>query len=169
MKCRIPFNKKGLSIDEAIPFVIFILIAVFGVFLYNINENVKGKQLTTDIQMQKDILNGHGILMDYLKQSDEQGNNKADFIAKHIIEKDYDNIKKDLTEYFSKNIGNINWYIEVKDSSNNLIFPQLTNSQYSSHEQYSSTQITYSVAFASIPVYGQESSYISIELFFSNK
>ena len=166
MKYKICANKKGIRIDDAVPIVIFIFVAAFIIVFFRINEKIKGDKIITDIQHQKDILVGHGVLMSYISITDDKGSNKADFISRSIVEKNYDGLKQDITEYFRKKIGNVNWYIDVKDSSKNLIL-SLTNAQYSPQEQYSSTQVSYPVASVFIPTNRLESKYISIELFFS--
>ena len=158
-------NKKGIGIDDTIAFIIFLFIAAIGLFFFRFNENLKSAELVDDIKLQKDIQSGHEVLMEYLSKIDENGNSKADFISKSIIEKNNEILKKDLMDYFGKRLENLNWYIEVKDSSGNLIFPALTNAHYSPQEQYSSTKVANSVSSMIIPIKNQN--YISLELFFA--
>ena len=108
------------------------------------------------------------ILLDlkYLAKIDGNGNNKADFISKSITQKDYDAVKQDITQYFNSKFGNFNWYVDIKDSSKKLVMPTITNVQFSPQEQYSSTQSAFLVSSVSIPVNGQEPTYVTIELFF---
>lgn len=156
-------NRKGIGIDDAVPLIIFIFIAAFGIFLFNINEKIKSENLVEDIQLQKDILEGYEILMGYLRNVDEQGNNKADLISKSYIEKDYENLKKDLKEYFDKKLAYLPlWYIDIIDSSGNNIFSIQSTNYYSGYEQSKVAE----VGFVLIPVNGLESQYIKIKLFF---
>ena len=156
-------NRKGIGIDDAVPMIIFIFIAAFGIFLFNINEKIKSENLVEDIQLQKDILEGHEILMEYLRNVDEQGNNKADFISKSYIEKYYENLKKDLKEHFDKRLNYLPlWYIDIIDSSGNNIFSIQSTNYYSGYEQSKVTE----VGFVLVPVNGLESKYIKIKLFF---
>ena len=164
MRLKILYSKKGISTDEAVPFVIFIIVAVFGIFLFNINERVKGNQLVNDIQIQKDISGGHNLLINYLKQTDDQGN-KQDFIAKSVINKNYVSLKTDLDSYFSKNLINPNWYLEIKDSSKKIVF-KLDKIAFSADDP-SLGHKTYSVGFVVVPINNQDQDYISIELFFA--
>ena len=117
------------------------------------------------IQREKDIVDGHEALMEYLTKVHENGN-KADFISKLVIEKKYDVVKQDITDHFNQKLDNMNWHIDVKDSQGKLILPSITNTQYSPQEQYTSTQSTYRVASAFIPL-DDQANYILIELFFS--
>lgn len=167
LKRKIFADKKGIGIDDAMPIIIFIFVAAFILVFFKINEKVKSGKSIDDIQRQKDILEGQSILMSYIKAVDNDGKNKADFISKSIVEKNYDGLKQDITEYFSKKIGNQNWYVDVKYSSNNLILPSITNAKYSPQEQYSSMQTAYPVASVYLPISGSNSKPIFIELFFS--
>lgn len=163
LKYKIFNNKKGF-IDEFIPAVVFIIVAALAIFLLRISEHVKSDSLIKDIQVQKDIIYGHNLLIEYLLQIDEQDNSKADTISKAVIENNNDIIKQELAAYFGKKLAGVNWYIDVKDSENNLIFPTLSNAQYSPQEQYSSTQEAYQVDMTLVPISGTD--YIYIELFF---
>ena len=161
MKYKILDNKKGIGIDDAVPLVIFFFIAAFGVFLFNVNEKVKGQRLISDIQFQKDILNGHEILIEYITKIDEQGN-RAEFIAKSYLEKDYDKIKKDMKEYFDIKLANFPaWYIDLVDSSQQEIFSIQSDNYHSAHDQLNFVQIT----SIHVPVNSQQSMYLQIKLF----
>lgn len=164
MKYKICANKKAL-VDEAIPVIIFIFVAAIVIVAFRINENVKSESVVEDIQLQKDIVDGHVILMGYLNKIDEQGSNKAGFISKLIREKNYEPLKQDITEYFNKRLD-LRWYIDVKDSFGNFIFPTLSNAQFSPQEQYASTKTANKVASALLPINSPDISYISIELYF---
>lgn len=166
LKRKISYNKRGISIDEAVPFVIFIIVVTFGIFLYSISEHVKGNSLKTDIQTQINILNGNNLLLDYIRQIDDKGNSKSDLISKYITEKKYDDLKNDLKEYLNKNSPNSNWYAEVKDSSQNVII-KLNNIGYLADDQYL-TQVPYQVGSVFVPINNPEHSYISIELSFAS-
>ena len=165
MKYKIYDNKKGIGIDDAVPLIIFIFVAAIGIFLFRVNENIKSNKLIEDIQTQKDIIEGHEVLISYLRKIDEQGNSKADSISKLVIEKNYEILKKDLTDYFGKRLEYLNWYIEVKESSGKLLFPALANAQYSPQEQYSSTQVAHLVASVLVSISNKD--HILIELFFA--
>ena len=167
MKHKIFADKKGIGIDDAVPIIISIFVAALVIVVFTINEKVKSNKLIDDIQRQKDILEGQSILMSYIRSVENDENSKADFISKSIIEKNYDVLKQEITEYFNKKIGNINWYVDVKDSSNYLVLPSITNAKYSPQEQYSSTQIAYPVASVYLPISGSGTKPIFIELFFS--
>ncbi len=163
MKYKIYDNRKGIGIDDAVPLIIFIFIAVFGIFIFNISEKVKSENLVEDIQIQKDILEGHEILMVYLTTSDVQMNNKADLISQSYTEKNYENLKKDLKEHFDKKLAYLPlWYIDIIDQSGNNIFSIQSTNYYSGYEQSKVAE----VGFVLIPVYGLESQYIRIKLFF---
>jgi len=160
-------NKKGIGIDDAVPIIIFIFVAALVIVFIRINEKVKHDKIIEDIQRQKDALEGNSILMSYIKTVDEHGNNKADFISKSITGKNYDALTQDIKEYFTKKGIDKNWYVDVKDASNNLIFPSISDTKYSPQEQYSSTQTAYPVASVVIPINGFEPGYVHIELYFS--
>lgn len=164
-KFRMYANKKGVGIDDTIAFIIFIFVAAIGIFFFRFNEDVKSAALADDIVFQKDILKGHEALMEYMSKADKQ-NNKADLVSKYAAEKNYDALKRDINDYFSKKLVDLNWYIEVKDSSGNLLFPALTNAQYTSaQEQYASTKVARSVALVIVPISNQD--YNMIELTFA--
>ena len=168
MRYKIIANKRGIGIDDAVPIIIFIFVAAFVLVFFKINEKVKSDKIIDDAQRQKDIIEGHEALIGYVTSIDNQGNSKADFISKSIAGKNYDSLKQDISEYFNKKIGNINWYVDVKDSSKNLVMPSITNAQYSLQEQYLSTQVAYQVASVYLPISGSGTKPISIELFFQD-
>ncbi len=156
-------NKKGIGIDDTIAFIIFIFIAAIGIFFFRFNENVKSAGIVEDIKLQKDTLYVHQVLIEYLSKIDEQGNNKADFISKSVIEKDYEKLKKDMKEYFDIKLAPYSiWYIDLIDSSHKSLF-SLQNDAYSSaSEQYKDTQFV----SVFIPVYNTAPGYIQIQLFY---
>lgn len=162
LKSRISNNKKGIAIDDAIAMIIFMFVVVMGVFAFNINEKIKGKILTTDIQFQKDVLAGQEALADYILESSGD-DTKADFIGKSSISKDYEAIRKDMAQHFSKKLSGVKWFIDFKDSSQNIIF-QLQSTSFSPVGEYQSTEAPYLVAALTIPITGID--YTSIELFF---
>jgi len=169
LKSKIYNNKKGIGIDDALPIIIFIFIAALVIGFLKINDKVKSDRTIENIQRQKDILEGHQTLMEYLNKLDEQDSNKEDFISKSIMAKDYDAIKQDVTQYFNGKLGNLGWYLEIRDSTENLVMPVITNAQFSQQEQYSSTQSAFSVSSVLIPINEQVPTYITIELFFLSK
>ncbi|MBI2541385.1 hypothetical protein HYV80_01625 [Candidatus Woesearchaeota archaeon] len=162
LKPRISSNKRGIAIDDTIAVLIFLFIAVMGIFAFNINEKVKGKILTTDIQFQKDIIAGQEALAYYIHEP-HGDSTKADFIAKSIISKDYEAIRKDMSQYFGNKLSGTKWSMYFKDSSQNIIF-QLQSTSFSPTEEYSSTESPYLVASLTVPITGVD--YTSIEIIF---
>ena len=160
MRFRILNSKKGIAIGDAVAMIIFLLVAAFGVFFFHINEDVKGKALVTDIQLQKDKLSGHEVLVGYMEDSD-----KSDLLAQAVIGKNYDALKNDMGQYFSGKLAGIQWHIDVKDSSNNLLFQ--IKSIVSNPVDFEVIQVEgapYFIDSIVIPVSGAD--YISIDLKF---
>ncbi|MBS3096597.1 hypothetical protein J4480_04110 [Candidatus Woesearchaeota archaeon] len=164
MKHKIFDNKKGIG-EEAFHIIIVLVIGALTIGFFKISDKIKSDKAMEAIQREKDIVDGHEALMEYLTKVHENGN-KADFISKLVIEKKYDVVKQDITDHFNQKLDNMNWHIDVKDSQGKLILPSITNTQYSPQEQYTSTQSTYRVASAFIPL-DDQANYILIELFFS--
>lgn len=160
MKYKTFNNKKGIGIDDAIPIIIFIFVAALVIFVLRINDIGKSSKIKDDIQHQKDILDGHQALMEYLARIDEQGN-KADFISKSINKKDYESIKKDMEKFFGEKLSYLpEWDIDVVDTSQKNILSVKSTNYYSGYELHQVSQ----VASVAIPINGQQ--YITIKLFF---
>lgn len=163
MRSKILNNKKGIGIGDMVAIIIFFSVVILVVYFFNINENVKGKILSTDIQSQKDIVSGHEALVDYLREMDGSST-KADIIAKSILEKNYELAKKDMTQYFSKKLSGVEWYIDVKDSSQKLLFQIQSSSLVLGGDYTASGGVPYFITSIIVPIIG--ANYISIELFF---
>lgn len=163
MKSKIYNNKKGIG-EEVFHIIIFIFIAALVIGFFKVNDKIKSSKVMDAIQRQKDMLDGQAALIGYLTKLDENGN-KADLISKSIIDKKYDVVKQDITQHFTQKLENMNWYVDIKDSSGNIILPSITNAQYSPQEQYASTGSTFMVASALLPI--NNFNYVLIELFFS--
>ena len=158
MKCKIFANKKGIGIDDAVPLIIFIFVAALVVVVFRINEQIKSDKLVASEERQKQIVEGHEILMAYLMQIDDQGNNKADFLSNSYLKGNYNDLKKDLNEYFRIKLAHIPiWYIEIIDPSKKKIIVQGEASDYFMEK--------YRVASGSIPVNGLSDN-IKIEMYF---
>ena len=100
-------------------------------------------------------------MIEYITKIDEQGN-RAEFIAKSYLEKDYDKIKKDMKEYFDIKLANFPaWYIDLVDSSQQEIFSIQSDNYHSAHDQLNFVQIT----SIHVPVNSQQSMYLQIKLF----
>ena len=102
MKCKIFANKKGIGIDDAVPLIIFIFVAALVVVVFRINEQIKSDKLVASEERQKQIVEGHEILMAYLMQIDDQGNNKADFLSNSYLKGNYNDLKKDFNVVYDK-------------------------------------------------------------------
>jgi len=152
-------NKKGIGVDDAVPLIIFIFVAAFGIFFFKLYEEAKSDKAIEDIQKQKNILEGHEVLIGYLKIFDEKGIDKAELITKSYIENDYKNLKEDMEKYFSARLGRLPaWHINVNYPNKNNIF-------YLQGGNYHSLQ--YNLVQADsifIPIHGSKPEYITLQL-----
>lgn len=162
MKYKIYNNKKGIGVDDAVPLIIFIFVVAFGVFFFKLYEQGKSDKTIDNIQRQKNILEGHGILMDYLRIVDENGNNNADLISKSYNQKDYSNLKKDVEIYFNSKLKLDylqEWRIELVDSGQNIFL-------FAQSRGYSpKMDAIYQADSVFIPVKGLKSQLITLNLF----
>lgn len=159
------YSKKGIAIADYLPIFVVIFIITIGIFFFRINEKVRNERQLEEIQNQKDIIDGHAILIEYLIKEDEQGINKADLIFKAHIEKNYETIKEDMDAYFSNKLSHLpSWYLGLYDSSQNLIFAVQKSGSYTGLEQLEATR---EVAIEITPVNNGKPDYITLRLFFS--
>jgi len=158
LKCKIFANKKGIGIDDAVPLIIFIFVAALVVVVFRINEQIKSDRLVTSVEQQKQIVEGHEILLAYLMQVDDNGGNKADFISNSYLKGNYDELKKDMNEYFRVKLAHVPiWQLEIIDPSKKKMTLQGDASDYFLKR--------YRVTSVSIPVQGLPD-YIKIDMFF---
>ncbi|MBI2654707.1 hypothetical protein HYX02_07940 [Candidatus Woesearchaeota archaeon] len=164
MKYKILNNKKGIGFDDFWSITaVFIFAALIIVFIWLSDKRTSAKTLD-DILLQKSIQEGHEALFSYLRQVDDKGSSKADFIAKLASEKNYDAIKQDMVKHLGNELAHRSWHIGAFDSSKNGILT-LTNTQHFQYGQYFSLQL-YPVAKAVIPFNKEPSEYITIQLSF---
>ncbi|MEK6984466.1 MAG: hypothetical protein AABX33_07875 [Nanoarchaeota archaeon] len=166
MKYKIFDSKRGIAEDETIPFIIFVFIAAFGIFLFSINERIKSNELIGDIQLQKYALNGHEVLIEYVSQIDEKGERKIDSISKYYIEKNYDSLKKDIQDFFDIKLAHLpEWYVDAIDSFGEKIFTAQGSYYLSETQNYAQ----YQVGSIIIPANGDDSRYIQLKLFYGRQ
>lgn len=160
LKCKISKNKKGIGIDDALPLIVFILVAAFVIFVFQINYNVKLDKTIKSIQQPKDEMYGHETLLNYLSQIDSNGNSKAKIISELYLDEKYDQIKLDLQTYFKPRLEPIpRWDIDIITEYNELII--FTRGGYSAN---SDKRLIDSIK---IPVNSHEPTYLTIQLFMS--
>lgn len=160
MKYKIHDNRKGIGIEEAIPWVFVIFVFTFAIIFFKINENIKNDKLIDDIERQKEILKAHGVLMSYLMKINEQGKANADLIAESYYGNNYQNLMADMKSYFNNKLSNIPaWHIEVLTQSDKNLF-------FIENEHYYPAQDKYPVASAIVPINGKQLSYIKININF---
>lgn len=153
-------NKRGIGIDDAVPLIIFIFVAAFGISFFKIYDNSKIDKNTYNLQIQKNVLNVHEILIQYLKEFDKNGNNNADFLSKSYIEKDYEKLKKIMEKDFSARLADFPaWHINLDGPNQKTLF-------YLERDGYDpkNNQIIESDPIF-IPVIGQKSQYLTLRLF----
>lgn len=158
MKYKIYSNKKAIGIDDAVPLIIFLVIAAFVIVFFRINEKITSNRIANDIEAQKEILDGDNVLVNYLRGFDDKGNTNADLLSKSFMKNYYDDVKKSMQAYFDKELSNIQaWHIDVTTKSNEF-FVESTD--------YQLTQPKDEIAIAIIPAIGKESQYIQLVLYF---
>ena len=154
-------SKKGIGIDDAVPMIIFILVAVFAIFLFRINEEIKNQDKIDEIKYQGKILDGHEVLINYLIQVDDNDNTRSYFLSTSYTEGNYDILKEDMREYFESKLSpyTLKWRLELVDPSGKEIFSM----------EKLGTGVVFrmdQVASVSIPIDDDEYSYVTLKLYF---
>ena len=151
-------GKKAIGIDDAIPLIIFIFVAAFGIIFLKISEKSRAERSMDDIQLQKDMLQGQEVLMGYLRKSDADGN-KADVIARAYLENNYGELMQDMRQYFDGKFSNIAWEIQAETSPRNSLFSLQSSGYYLMEGPFE-------VGRAIVPINSGHSDYITIKLIF---
>ncbi len=122
-------NKKGIGIDDAVPMIMFIIVAALAILFFSFYFNGQSNQINTKIQWEKDQIGGNQLMLAYLRIIDDKGVSKSEFISRKIAERDYDSIKVDLTKNFQDKFSSyLLWRINiVDDSGRDVISPVEVN------------------------------------------
>lgn len=153
-------DKRGIGLDDALPLIIFIFIAASAIAVFKIYEKANTSKLISDIQQQKDTLEGHEALMGYLTKLDVLGITNADYMSKSYIENNYENLEQDLKEHLNSRLSVHWWRIELADKyGGNLM--SIQNRDYNNADYYKIIE----ASAIHIPIYGEHSQYLSIRLF----
>ncbi|MEK6892283.1 MAG: hypothetical protein AABX25_03800 [Nanoarchaeota archaeon] len=160
LRCKISRNKKGIGIDDALPLIVFILIAAFVIFVFRIYDNTKLDKTIKSIQQPKDEMYGHEILLNYLSQTDSNGNNKAEIISELYLGGKYDQINLDLQSYFKSKLEPIaRWDIDIVTEYNEDVL--------SVKGGFSPNADKRLINSIKIPINSQKLTYVTIRLFMS--
>lgn len=165
MKSRICASKKGIGIDDAVPIIIFILVAALIIFLFNTTQNTKSAKAVDNTQIQKNRFDGNAALLEYLQKLDDNGNNKIDFLSKNYNEGNYNIIRSDLEAYFRLKFSNAQmWRIELYDpSGNDILKPPLRISDRNFFDtQLQITQVT----SMEVPIHYSQSGFLVFKIYF---
>ena len=160
LRCKISRNKEGIGIDHALPLIVFILVAAFIIFIFQINYNIKLDKTIKSIQQPKDEMYGHEALLNYLSQIDSNGNSKAKIISELYLYGKYDQIKIDLQAYFKSKLEPIpRWDVDIITDYDELII--------STRGGYSENADKRLINSIKIPVNSEKPTYLAIQLFMS--
>ena len=122
MKYKIFRNKRAIGIDDAIPVIVIIFVVAIMFMLFKFNEHSKEKDIANNIQNQKDIIDGHEVLVGYLTKTDSSGKNNADLLMEAYLNKD-DSVKSKVKDYFSAKLLHLTgWEVQISDSQNKVFF-----------------------------------------------
>ena len=154
------FNNKRCIIGKAVFVILFILVMAFGVLFFKIYEQTKSNKMLDDIRAQKYTIEGHEILISYLRRIDNQGNKKSFYISNYY-DRDYiKSLKEDMEKYFSNKLSNFPaWHINVIDSNENVIFYIQSESYYLQEYKLIQSDPIF------IPVNGAKADYVKLILF----
>src|SRR3989344_1769803 len=147
-------SKRGIAIDEAVPLIVLIIVAVFGVFFFRACEAGKSDVKSDNVLLEKKLGNAHEVLMNYLQTIGSDGN-KADFIAKSYLNDDIELLKTDLRQYLENRLSDA-WRVEIVSSSGKSVLADDSVS-------YQETSARYLAANSVVPVNNGE--YILIKLY----
>ncbi|HLC60958.1 MAG TPA: hypothetical protein VJJ52_06030 [Candidatus Nanoarchaeia archaeon] len=160
MRYKISKNKKGIGIDDALPLIVFILIAAFVIFVFRIYDSTKLDKTIKSIQQPKDEMYGHEILINYLSQTDSKGNSKAKIISELYVGGEYDQISIDLQAYFKSKLEPIaRWDIDIVTVYNENVLSVKGGFSPNADKRF--------INSIKIPINSQKPNYLSIRLFMS--
>lgn len=165
MRCKIFRNKRSVVIDEALPLIGLIIVAVLFVGWTKVSEASDHSKISEDIQKQKDAIYAHEEMTAYLKKLDENGNNRIDFLSKSYNERNLNAIRNDLELYFRPKFSNLQmWRIELYDQSGNgIITPPLRISD----KNFPDTQLRINqVASITVPINSLDSKFLTFKVYF---
>ena len=146
--------------EDAIAIVAFIILAGIVIFAIPLTNYIKKNEKTDEIDLQKDLILGDGLLSAYLNKVDGKGTNKFEVISELYRSNNFEAARQDIKNYFDAKLNKFpKWIVEVTDSSGKTI-------AYATGGCIENTAKSYEVSHAIIPVNKNPPEYLIIRLSF---
>ncbi len=152
------FNQKG-SIENFVPAIIFLFVAVLGIFFFTTKDSVTKEKQSTDIQRQLDYIYAHQTLLNYLIQVDESGKSKSEIIAQYYYDRNYVEFEKDIKNYFGSKLGHFSkWQLDINTKNDEIIYTVQESVSTASSGKFLA-------ASAIVPLASSKDQYLKINLY----